>query len=237
MPGIIKKLEIIDESFNKVTQTEDWVSINQDLDYSQVLSRVDSQTQANNNVLSESTNSLLKTLQTENINANLKPVSPESDFKESSPPKLFADEIISEKQVPSKILGKEPEFRDFDVSESSQYNEDSAIPNEPKPSQPIPSSPKKLVLPQLPSLQPFDLRNQPLETPKIVTCCNGNLLPDEGVGFDPSTQKFYVSKLELAKSACHKCWDTFKYIPINLAVFSIKAIHYSASTTAKGPLF
>jgi hypothetical protein len=128
MPGIIKKPSNPDESFNKVTQTEDWVSIDQDLDNSQVLSRVDSQTQANNNVLSESTNSLLKTLQTEKINAYPKPVSPESDFKESPPPKLFADEIISEKQVPSEFLGKEPEFRDFDVSESSQLNEDFAIP-------------------------------------------------------------------------------------------------------------
>jgi hypothetical protein len=218
MPGIIKKPQNPDESINKVTQTEDWMSIDQDLDYSQVLSLVDSQFQANNNVLSESSNSLLRTLQTEKINANLEPVSLEIDFKEFPPPKLFADDIISEKQVPSEFSGKEPEFRDFDVSESSQFNEDFAIPNEPKPLQPIPSSPRKLVLPQLPLRTSFDLPDQPLETPKIVTCCNGNLLPDEAAGFDQSTQKFYVSKNELPK--------TFKNIPINLAVFLIKAIHY-----------
>jgi hypothetical protein len=223
MPGIIKKPENPDESFNKVTQTEDWVSIDQDLDDSQVLSRVDSQIQANNNLLSDSVHSLLKTLQTEKINVNPNPVSPESDFKESSPPKLLADEIISEKKFPSEFLGTPRKFSDLDVSGSSQFNEDFAIPNEPKPSQPIPSTPKLLGLRTPPSRQPL---GNLLETQKIVTCCKGNLLPNEGVSYDSSAETYYIFQKELPRRVCHKCSDCSKNIPINLAVFPIKAIHY-----------
>jgi hypothetical protein len=223
MPGIIKKPENPDESFNKVTQTEDWVSIDQDLDYSQVLSRVDSQTHANNNLLSDSAHSLLKTLQTEKINANPKPMSPESDFKEPSPPKLPADEIISEKQVPSELLGTPPQFSDVDVSGLSQFNEDFAIPNEPKPSQPMQSSPKLLGLRTHPPKQALESR---LLTPKIVTCCTGNLLPAEGVGYGVSAETFCIFQKELPKCLWLRCWDCYRNIPINLAVFPIMAVQY-----------